>query len=237
MNFSFVSKSAAFAACVAVFSMTAVAQNAVQNDVLVTAVAGNVTYSPGGGKFVPVPIGTKLRKGDVIKTSAGSHADLQVGDNVGIVQVTPRSTFGVGDVTINETPSEIVTDSQFELSEGAIFARVNKLSKASRFEIKTPAGIAGVRGTTMYLTADGSLTVGEGTAGIAYTGNGGVKTYVLRGGQTISPGDQAPRPAPGQVLKDIIDALWDAAHHGIGREIRPFVPPLDPFISPTLPNR
>jgi hypothetical protein len=207
--------------------------NAAENDVLVTAIGGNVTYSSGGGAFVPIAVGTHLHKGDVIKTGASSHADLEVGHNIGVIQVTPETTFGITEATVTDTPADTVSASEFDLSTGAIYAKINKLSKASRYEIRTPKGIAGVRGTTIFLTSNGDLTVGEGTAGIAYFGGG---AFVLHDGQTVSPGDNAPHPAPGILLKEIIDSIWDATHHGIGRDLRPFVPPVDLFVSPILPK-
>lgn len=225
-------RTAALALVLGAFSYGNLAQGA-DNDAFVTAVGGNVQYSSGGGAFVALPVGARLKRGDVVKTGPSSHADLEIGNNVGIIQVTPESTLAISDLTVSKTQADTVTTSEFDLSTGAIYARINKLSKASRYEIKTPKGIAGVRGTTIYLTANGDLTVGEGTAGIAYYGAG---AHVVRGGQTISPGDNAPHPAPGQLLKEIIESLRDAATHGIGRDLRPFVPPTETYVSPILPS-
>jgi hypothetical protein len=205
---------------------------------LVTALGGDVRYSANGGGFVPVPVGARLKKGDVIKTGPASHADLQFGHNVGIMQLTPNTTFAITELSVTQTPADgNVTDNQFDLNSGAIYTKVNKLSKASRFEVKTPKGIAGVRGTSLFLSSNGDLAVGEGTAGIAYPNGGGVDTFIVRSGEMVSPGDKAPHQAPGQLLKDIIDALQDAGNHGIGRELQPFVPPVDIFVSPTIPNK
>src|SRR5205085_1468494 len=143
----------------------------------------------------PLYVGTKLQKGDVVKTGNASHCDVILGHNVGSVQLTPNSTLGVNDLIANRGAGETVTDTQLELNQGALYAKINKLNKASRLEIKTPKGIAGVRGTTLYLTAAGVLTVGEGTAGIAYMNNGSVQTFVLHDGETVAPGDTQPRPA------------------------------------------
>jgi hypothetical protein len=38
------------------------------------------------------------------------------------------------------------------------------------------------------------------------------------------------------MLKEIVDAVWDATHHGIGRDVRPFIQPTDIFVSPVLPS-
>jgi hypothetical protein len=231
-----ISKSAALAVCLVALTLSASAQNAKPNDAVITAVSGSVKVSKNGGAFVPAPVGSVIQKGDVVKTGAGSHADIELGKNVGVMQLTPNTTLGITDMSFSETALEQVTDTQLDLSTGAIYAHVNKLSKASRYEIKTPRGIAGIRGTSFYLTSGGDLAVAEGTAGIAYTDNGTVKTHIVRSGQRVSPGDGAPSAAPGQLLKDIIQALRDAGAHGIGRLIQPFVPPNEIYVTPVLPS-
>jgi hypothetical protein len=230
---SFACRAMAIVASAVLIAFSAAAQNAELNDVLVTALGGTVNYSKSGGAYVPLPVGTHLGKGDIIKTGPSAHADLQVGNNVGVIQVTPNSTFAISELTVAQTGADTVTSSEFDLSQGAIYAKVNKLAKASRYEIKTPKGIAGIRGTTLYLTANGDLAIGEGTGGIAYFGGG---AFVVHDGQMVSPGDNQPRPAPADLLKDITDSVWDAAHHGIGHEFPPFVPPAEQFVSPTLPS-
>jgi hypothetical protein len=212
---------AALAVCVS----TASAQNTEKRMARVTSLAGEATYSSGSSEFRPLAVGTRLSDGDVVKTGTGSHVDIDLGDNVGVLQIVPRSTLGVQTLKITRTGAEPITETQLDLREGALFAKVNKLAKGSIYEIRTPKGIAGVRGTTLFLTADGQLTVGEGMAAIAYPNNGGVDTYIVKAGETVGPNDKPPRPAPGQVLRDIVEALRDATTHGIGRDLQPFVLP------------
>jgi hypothetical protein len=201
---------------------------------LVTGIAGDVQYARGGGAFSTVSVGTKLGKGDVVKTGVGSHIDIDTGDNTGQIQLAPQSSIAIDEVTKTRTGADLVTETQLSLNSGAMYARVNKLAKGSRYEIATPNGIAGIRGSTLSLTADGQLTMGEGEAAIAYGPN---DVVVVKAGETVGPKDRPARPAPGQWLSDIVHALRDALTHGIGRELRPFVPPIEPFISPTLPGR
>jgi hypothetical protein len=229
---SFVLKWAASIALIAAFTQGAAAQSAAPNQVLVTAIGGAAKLSTGGGGFGGLTVGQRLRKGDVIKTGPSSHVDIEIGNSVGVIQVAANSTFAIVDALATRTAADTVTDTQLDLSEGAMVFKVNKLSKASRYEIKTPRGIAGVRGTTGYLTAGGELTVGEGTAGISYFGGG---THVLHDGQSIAPGDAAPKPASGSALKALMDAVWDATHHGTGSDTPPFVSPPEFFTSPVLP--
>jgi len=219
---------------IAAISILQLQAQATPRTVRVTGIAGDVQYARGGGSYGPIAIGTKLGKGDVIKTGVGSHVDLDMGDNTGQVQLAPQSTLAIDEVTISKTGADLLTETQLSLNSGAMYARVNKLSKGSRYEIATPNGIAGIRGSTLLLTADGQLTMGEGEGAIAYGPN---DVVVVKAGETVGPKDRPPRPAPGQWLSDIVHALRDAVTHGLGRELRPFVPPVEPFISPALPGR
>ena len=219
---------------IASFSTVNLHAQATPRVVRVTGIAGDVQYAHGGGSFNPLSAGAKLGKGDVIKTGAGSHVDLDMGDNTGHLQLAPRSTLAIDEVTITRTGADLLTETQLSLNAGAMYAQVNKLSKGSRYEIATPNGIAGIRGSTLSLTADGQLTMGEGEAAIAFGPN---DVVVVKAGETVGPKDRPPRPAPGQWLSDIVHALRDALTHGIGRDLQPFVPPVEPFISPTLPGR
>lgn len=238
LNFNSSFKAMALVSVAALLAFPVAAQSK-KREAQVLGLAGNVTYSAGGGgTFTPLYIGTKLHEGDVIKTGGASHADIALGDNVGVVQVAPHSTCVVRTLTTTDTGAERVTETDLDLKEGAVFFNVNKLAKASRFEITTPKGIAGIRGTSGSMTADGQLTVQEGMAGAAFPNTtGGVDTFIVNAGETVGPADKPSHAAPEQWLRDIVGALSDAATHGIGREFTPFVPPVEPFISTVLPGR
>lgn len=230
-------KAMALLALAAFLTISAHAQTK-SRQAIVMALAGDARYSAGGnGNFTPVAIGTKLHEGDVIKTGGGSHVDIDLGNNVGLLQITPNSTFVLQTMKVTETQADTVTETDLDLKEGAVFFKVNKLAKASRYEITTPKGIAGIRGTTGYMNADGTLAIGEGMGGVSYPNGGTPETFVLKDGEMVGPNDKPPHPAPGQLLRDIVEALRDAATHGIGHDIRPYVPPVDFFISPVLPGK
>jgi hypothetical protein len=120
--FSF--KAIASLAVVALWTYGLQAQNASSRTVRVTGLAGSARYSHGGDAFVPLGLGTKLGKGDVIKTGAGSHVDLDMGGNVGVVQVAPSSTFSIDEVTATSTGTDVLTDTQLSLTSGAMYAKV-----------------------------------------------------------------------------------------------------------------
>ena len=220
-----------------VVAFPALAQNTKERIAVFNAVAGDVRYSSKDGAWVPASIGTKLYAGDKVKTGAGSHADIDLGGNVGIVQVAAQSLFVIEKITSTDAGSERVTETQIAVNDGAIYAKINKLAKGSRYEIATPKGIAGIRGTAVYVTADGQVTVLDGQAAVAYpNGNGGVDTYLVKAGETVGPNDRPPHPATPDLLRSIVEALRDAATHGVGRETPLFVQPGTPFISPVFPK-
>lgn len=218
------------------FAFAAAGQDPKPRTAIVNSLSGVAKYSSAGGAFAPLVIGTKLHAGDTIQTEINSHVDLDLGGNVGLIQIAPQSTFVVRSITTTETPAEQVSDTQLEINKGAVYAKVNKQAKGSRYEIASPKGICGVRGTTLLFTAGGKLTVEKGTAGVAYPKpGGGADAHVLRDGQTISPGDAGPQDAAADELRSIVEALNDLGSHGIGPVTPPFVAPQQPFISPTIP--
>src|SRR4051812_9341633 len=138
---------AASLAVLATAALPVVAQTPVERVARVNALAGVASYSTKGGAFTPLAIGAKLHQGDTVKTTAGSHVDIDLGGNVGIVQVAPQSTFVLDKITTTDAGPERLTQTELRVDAGAIYAKINKLAKGSRYEISTPKGIAGIRGT------------------------------------------------------------------------------------------
>lgn len=242
-------KSKAFAALTLVaISLSALqAQDTSDRTIMAVALSGDAKYAHGNGSFIPLARGVKLAKGDVIKTGINSRVDLQMGNNAGVVRVAENSTLTIDGATVTKTGADVVTDTQLTLGSGGLYAKVNKLAKGSRYEITSPKGIAGIRGTSLYFGADGRLTVGKGTAGAAYPNNaGGVDTFVVNDGQTVSPTDNPPHPATVEELRRINEELTAAVMH-MWDEKRPAAIGLDeldpsagfpePFVSPTLPGK
>lgn len=233
LNLAYSLRAVASAACALVFVLSAQAQNATPRTVLVRGISGDARWARSGGEFVNLAEGTRVGKGDVIKTAANSHVDIDMGSNVGILMVAENTTFTIDEATITQTQVEELTETQVSISEGAVYAKVNKLAKGSRYEISTPKGIAGIRGTSIFLTAAGQLTVEKGLAGIAF-GPGDV--VLVHEGETAGPNDRPPHPASLIILRQIVEALRDCAVHGVMQGSLPFVPSFDSFISPILPG-
>jgi len=85
-----------------------------------------------------------------------------------VVRVLEDTVLSFDRLTAVETGADRVTETELDLRTGAIFGAVKKQAAASRFEIKIPNGVAGIRGTYFYANAKngnfscalGSLAVG-----------------------------------------------------------------------------
>ena len=72
------------------------------------------------------------------------------------------SVLAIDRLSSMQTGAEPVTETQLDLRSGKIFGDVKKQSATSRFEVKIPNGVAGIRGTTFSVSADGVVAVSDG---------------------------------------------------------------------------
>lgn len=230
-----------FAAAVTLtFLSPAEAQNVQEGKAVVRALLGAPEYSKGGATFIPLKVNTVLHSGDVVKTKKGDHVDLFFGKNNGVVQVTENSTLLFEKLSFQDGGAEIVSDTQLDLRAGAIHGKVNKMAKASKYEIKTPGSVTGIRAAKYSVSADSTVTVAEGTAIVVVYVTGGVaqSPITVNAGETVSPGG-TPKPAPKELINDILNGLHDGENH-IGNQLfmEVFGASIvgEPFISPTLPG-
>jgi hypothetical protein len=184
------------------------AQNVMQGTAKVVHIKGSARYSVGGA-WEPLKVGTVLRAGSVIQTEnqAGAYVDIvlyggEAGRAAGsvaggggsyapsstqnIVRITENSQLGIDKLTSMQTGAEVVTDTQLDLKKGKIMGSVKKLSAASKYEVKLPNGVAGIRGTTYLLSSDGIIDVLDGSVVVAYQTANGVVTQVVSAGQSFN---------------------------------------------------
>ena len=114
---------------------------------VVRAIHGSAKYTTGGGVWVPLKVGTTLRPGSTIQTAADSSVDCFLGANGPVVRVTSDTTMAFDKLGITKTEGESVIDTELNLSSGRILGNVKKLAAASKYEVKVPNGVAGIRGT------------------------------------------------------------------------------------------
>jgi hypothetical protein len=217
----------------------------------VRAMKGTVTYSTDGTAFKPIKVGMTLPPNSTIKTAAESTVDLFLGSSAGVVRVSERSTLVLTKIEQTQTGAESPVDIQLTLPEGEMYFNVNKLSQASRYEIKMPNGVAGIRGTKgrcHFRAADPNgiqtppVVLVEGRLVFVHIPAGGEpKAYVLTAPPPVyfSSADGV-KEAPPDLIRGINGVLDQ-----VGRPGRPpfqppgppeNIPPVEPFISPNHPT-
>ena len=179
---------AAFTVAIAMAS-NATAQSSKERVGTVTRIKGAARVSAGNNIWRPLKIGDVLRAGTIIQTAGSSYVDIVFGDAgaaVASTKVTPARAgagpgagAGGGKVAVRQdvirmaadtvlaidrlssmqTGAEPVTETQLDLRSGKIFGDVKKKSATSRFEVKIPNGVAGIRGTTFSVSSDGVVSV------------------------------------------------------------------------------
>jgi len=93
-----------------------------------------------------------------------------------VVRVQEDSVLAVDRVTATRAGADRVTETELDLRTGSVFCSVKKQAAASRFEVKFPNGIAGIRGTYALIFADGRVICGTGSVVSAFTDSAGKTT-------------------------------------------------------------
>lgn len=198
----------------------------------VRSIKGVAVYSTAGGPSQPLKVGTVLGPGSTVKTGGGSTVDLFLGNSAGTVRVTENTTVVLDKLTLTDTGADTAVEVQLGLPEGTILGNVNKLSAASRYEIKTPNGVAGIRGTRYRMSSNSYIVLVDGTMVFVYVppGGGNPTPYTLAGppAQYFSP-IEGVKPAPQDLIAEVRGQF--------GPPFQPPGPPpgvpfKDPFISP-----
>jgi len=169
------------------------------NKAVVRAVRGTADISTDkGSTWKPARVGSQLSPNSVIKTGVGSIVDLFLGDNGPVVRVTESTEMGIDRLDVEGTGVEKVIETQLDLKSGRILGNVKKLAEASKYEVKTPVGVAGIRGTEYDISANGRVSVITGIIQVVYVdvsdpANPVTTTVTVHEGETAYP----PR-GPGQ---------------------------------------
>jgi len=208
---SFASKVVAWSAAFAVATGAVVLPAQVANPGTAKAVRikGAARYTTGDNRWHPLSEGDVLKAGAVIQTASNSQVDLLLSDReepvaepftpalvyhpeaearINLVRMYENTVLAVDKLTWMETGADRITETQLDLRAGRIFGTVKKLSGASRYEVKIPNGVAGIRGTVFDLDVSGLIKVLVGLVieSIAKP-DGTVATQVVKGGQMYNP--------------------------------------------------
>ena len=201
------------------------AQTAQDGIAKVVKIKGSARYmSNTGGNWQPLRSGTLLKPGAIVQTASGSYVDMvlnnasaawsplpmastagappatglsyQPKSDQDAVRIFENTVLSVDKLTIDQTGVDTVTDTELDLKAGSIMGSVKKLSTASKYEVKVPNGVAGIRGTIYWISAAGQLSVVQGSISYAYlNSDGSVATVTVSAGQYFDPSSGLP-PQP-----------------------------------------
>jgi FecR protein len=192
------------------------AQTVQQRTGVVVRLKGHARYTASNNQWQEIKIGTKIKSGYLVQTAAGSYMDIVVGGTANVpsravavtsmsyqpnvkqdvVRVWEDSVLVFDKLTEMKTGADEVTETQLDLHAGKISGSVNKLSAASRYEIKIPNGIAGIRGTTYTISAAGVIEVQSGAVVVSWTEDGKPMTQVVNAGWRFDLRDHSLNPLP-----------------------------------------
>lgn len=135
----------------------------------------------GGSASVAQPAAFKA----TIPSSLSSSVAYQPSAEQNVVRIWENSALGIDKLTTQQTGAEHVSDTQLDLKTGHISGSVKKMSAASKYEVKLPNGVAGIRGTLYDIFAEGVVKVRVGSVVLAWVDpkTGNVVTQVVSGGQ------------------------------------------------------
>ena len=238
---------------------TLVAQSTDQVAAKVIRLKGAAQYKIGDGDWRPLKFGDVVRQGTVIQTAGNSRVDLLLGAAAAatvrpvvsdittyqptaeqnVVRMWENTLMGIDKLTEVQTGADVVSETQLDLKAGHISGSVKKMSAASKYEVKLPIGVAGIRGTVYDISAEGLAKVLSGSIVLAYTGpNGSTLTQVIMGLQMFDArtGTLSPLPDPDKTgLNSLVVIARQTVNSGGGAALpAPVVvkPPEPPPISP-----
>ena len=201
----------------AAFATTSLSATGVEAGWVTTRfVHGHPEYQKAGtATWTKLDQGMVLHAGDSIRCNHGSHADLMLGYNNGNIQVSPDSEVLLDKLTYTHTGLEIIHDTQLSLKKGLLYGQVDKMANESKYQVKTPKGVAGIRGTRYRIADNGDVTVSEGTVLVSVIlADGTTKVYTVAAGNTFDYATGTVRTATPAEIVVVNDTTVDSETHG-----------------------
>jgi hypothetical protein len=212
----------------------------------VRTVSGKAVYSVGGA-WMPLKVNMELAAGTTIHTDPDSFVYLSVNGLSSAVRIAGNTTMTVEDMQRVGASREGDTTTLLSIKTGSILGQVKKVSANSTYEIKTPHGVAGIRGTdfgiVVYEDANGNpvvtFTSVSGQVIVSAIVNGSIETVTLSTGQSWTPGESAGvQLAPQSILttdEDLINAMIVQINNQINNPPGSGPPNLTPTVGSVLP--
>jgi hypothetical protein len=121
------------------------------------------------------------------------------------IRIFENTILAIDKLSRTSTGADVVTDTEMDLKAGSILGTVKKLSPTSKYEVKIPNGVAGIRGTIYFLSASGILRVVAGSVVVAYVGPGGnVITQLVNAGEQFDTNTGLVTPIADNVRLNLV---------------------------------
>jgi hypothetical protein len=213
-NMSRFTKYFAFAFVAATMATSTLAQQMSESVAKVIRIKGSARYADASNVWKPLKVGTVLKSGMIVQTAADSRVDVVLGEKdatvnrvdwgqtssyggtgVGaggsdshsqrdFIRIQENSVLAFEKLLMADTGTDKIREIELDLRSGKAFGMVKKLNGASKYEVKIPNAVAGIRGTIYSLNANGQMDVLVGSVVVAYKdANGNIVTQVVAGGQ------------------------------------------------------
>jgi hypothetical protein len=150
-------------------------------DSMVDVVLGKAVEMP---QARPVPNKVTLAADPEVRGMVGYKPSVQQN----IIRLSGETTVKIDILTVSDTGVDTVSDTELDLQKGRIFYSVKKLSAESKYLVKIPNGIAGVRGSQGFISADGKCGALEHPLWLSIIGADGKPVTITVGeGQQYDP--------------------------------------------------
>lgn len=121
-----------------------------------------------------------------------------------VIRMSGGTMLAIDRLTVIDTGADTVSDTELDLRAGKIFTNVKKMSSSSQFIIKLPNGVAGIRGSSGSISADGSAAWANGTLILSFIGaNGQPHVVVVHGHFGYNPQTGEVYKLPPQAIRDL----------------------------------
>jgi hypothetical protein len=219
----------------------------------VIRIEGAARFSDGNNVWKPLHVGDVLRPGVLIQTASHSQVDMILSDKGGavrapagtakvtsaspraaqedVVRMTENTLLAIDKLLVTRTGADVVKETELDLRSGKIFGSVKKLTGASKYEVKIPNGVAGIRGTIYSISASGVLSVWEGQVILAVVRpDGTIDTKVVNEGEQFDPATNQVTPVPAGAMPPEFGTIFTPATHATYTTTDRTIE----FVSPTL---
>jgi len=209
----------------------------IQGYATVRTVKGKATYTSPDGITKRLKTNIELEPGTRIDMGADSFAYLNVNGLTSAVRLDAKTTLILNQMERIGTAREGATETKLNLRVGSMVGQVKKVSGDSRYEIETPDGVAGVRGTDFAIEVAPVPKKKFAATFICMTGqliaaaivDNALQTKTINAGESWTPGAGSPQSVPPERLKKYTH--WENAPG-----LRPNAGPPDISILPVFPN-